>query len=206
MADEPLTTPATPETPTAPITPEKQPTPDSNAEGYYKRQLEKAQKELDGYKKADEDARKAAMTEAERLKAEKDAADLKAADAVTKANQRIIRAEAKVQASAAGIKAERLDYALRMLDLTDVEIGEDGEPDSKSLAGKIGKLLNGMPELGGSTQAASGGPGPGGGFGGSTHSPGDVQAQINEALKAGNLAESIRLKTELYDAQRRAAG
>src|SRR5690625_1555873 len=70
----------------------------------------------------EEERKKAAMTEAERLKAEKEEAERKAQDAQTAANQRIINAEAKVLAVSLGVKPERVAYALKLADLSAVEV------------------------------------------------------------------------------------
>ncbi|MCE5200834.1 hypothetical protein LLG39_17875 [bacterium] len=95
----------------------------------------------------EEERRKAQMTEAEKAKAEKEAAEKQAKEASTAANARVIRAEAKVQALAAGIKADRLDYALRMLDLSSVEVDDNGEPDVKAIKTAVDALLSDVPEL-----------------------------------------------------------
>lgn len=54
--------------------------------------------------------------------------------------------EAKVQALANGIKPERLDYVLKLVDLSEVEV-KDGAVDSKAVEGAISKVLKDFPEL-----------------------------------------------------------
>ncbi|MCE5322135.1 DUF4355 domain-containing protein [bacterium] len=95
----------------------------------------------------EEERNKAQMTEAEKAKAEKEAAEKKAKDTSTAANTRVIRAEAKVQALAAGIKADRLNYALRMLDLSDIDVDDNGEPDTGAIKTAVEALLKDVPEL-----------------------------------------------------------
>jgi len=97
--------------------------------------------------KVEEEKRKAVMTEAERLKAERDEADKRASTATEAANRRIVRAEAKAQAAAAGIKADRLDYALRLADLSSIAIGEDGQPDGVALKVAIAQVAKDFPEI-----------------------------------------------------------
>jgi hypothetical protein len=90
---------------------------------------------------------KAAMTEADRLKAEKAESEKKASDAQTAADKRVIAAEAKVQASTAGVKPEALGYVLKLADLSDVTIGDDGEPDAAAIKAAIETVLKDVPAL-----------------------------------------------------------
>src|SRR5690606_21437629 len=80
----------------------------------------------------EEERRKAAMTEAERLKAEKEEAERKAQETQAAAHRRIIQAEAKAQALALGVRPERLEYALRLADLSEVEVGDDRSEEHTS--------------------------------------------------------------------------
>jgi len=105
----------------------------------------------------EEERRKAAMTEAERLKAEKEEAERKAQEAQAAAHRRIIQAEAKAQALALGVRPERLEYALRLADLSEVEVGDDGEPDAAAIKAALEKVLNDLPELRGATAPAKSG-------------------------------------------------
>ena len=105
--------------------------------------------------------RKAARDEAAALKAERDAlqakidgteaehkaqADQKARDdaALAKANERILKAE--VRAAAAGKLNDPAD-ALRFLDLSGVEVGDDGEVDGGAIAALIADLIEKKPYL-----------------------------------------------------------
>ncbi|MCK9570364.1 hypothetical protein M0R72_15565 [Candidatus Pacearchaeota archaeon] len=105
------------------------------------------------------EAKKAAMSEAEKLKAEKDEADKKVADTLSSANKIKVEAKAEVALLAAGVKSERLDKALRLLDLGDVAIGDDGKPDMTAINAAVSALVKDFPEIIGS----SAGPGKGGG-------------------------------------------
>lgn len=95
--------------------------------------------------------KKAEMSETEKAKADKEDADKKAKDAEVRANRRIIRAEAKVAALAAGVKAERIDYLLKLADLDGIEVGDDGEPDADAVKTAIESVLKDLPELVGTT-------------------------------------------------------
>lgn len=109
----------------------------------------------------EEERKKAAMTEAERLRAEKEEAERRAQAAIEAANQRAIRAEARVQAAALGVRPERLDYVLRLLDLSEIEVGEDGTPDAGAIKQAVEQLLRDLPELKGSTGSVGTGTNPG---------------------------------------------
>jgi len=74
--------------------------------------------------KVEEERKKAAMTETERLKAEKDEADKKAQEALKRANDRLIRAE--VIAQAAAMKIIDGDAAYTLMSKEGVSVEEDG--------------------------------------------------------------------------------
>ena len=104
-----------------------------------------------------EERKKAEMTEADRLKAEKAEAEQKAAESAKAANARIVKTEARAALADAGVKPERRDYALRMLDLSGVEVSDGGDVDAKALSGAIDALLKEVPELkGGGSGGAAG--------------------------------------------------
>jgi len=67
-----------------------------------------------------------------------------AAEATTRANERILRAE--VRAIATGKLADPSD-ALNMIDLTDFKVNDDGEVDAKAVAKAIDELLAAKPYL-----------------------------------------------------------
>lgn len=95
----------------------------------------------------EEAKKKAEMSEAERFKAEKEESEKKATEAQERANQTLIRAEAKVTAVAAGVKAERVAKFLKLVDLAEVEVGEDGEPDADAIKAAIDAALEDVPEF-----------------------------------------------------------
>ncbi|TDD88360.1 hypothetical protein [Actinomadura rubrisoli] len=146
--------------------------------------------------KRKEEARKRREAEAEleRLRNGDDKAAAAAAEAekaaIQRANARILRSE--VKAAAAGKLADPTD-ALRLLDLDQFEVGEDGEVDEGEIADAISGLLKSKPYL-----AAGGKPR----FQGDADQgarkktkPPTLDEQIATAEKAGNWAEARRLKS-----------
>lgn len=88
---------------------------------------------LTEYEQAEEERRKAAMSEQERLEAEKAEALKKAeeaenasAEVLRKANERLINAEFRLLAKEAGIRSDALDDAFKLADISGVEVGDDG--------------------------------------------------------------------------------
>lgn len=103
----------------------------------------------------EEEKRKAQMTEQERLKAEKEDAEKRARDAEARFNERLIKAEAKAVAAELGIKAERVNYLLKLADLDGIEV-DDGEVDAGVIKASIQKVVTDMPELLGKKAANTG--------------------------------------------------
>lgn len=101
---------------------------------------------------------KADMSETERLKAEKAEAEKAAAESHSKAAQMLIAADAKVAAVEAGVKPGRVNKFLRLVDLSDIELNDKGEPDSQAIKAAIEAELADAPEFKGeSSGGASGG-------------------------------------------------
>jgi hypothetical protein len=118
------------------------------------KRLARARKQWE--QEAEEAAKKSAMSAEEKLKADLDAAKKQSEDAISQANQRAIRAEAKAQATDLGIKADRIAYALKLADLSDVEVGDDGEPDSAAIKAALEAVLADLPELKGAATNVGG--------------------------------------------------
>lgn len=114
-----------------------------------------------------------------------------AAEATARANQRILRSE--VKAAAAGKLADPAD-ALRLLDLEQFEVDDDGEVDADEIEGAITDLVTKKPYLaaqGGTNRKPKPDPtqGPrGGGV--------DIDAQIAEARKSGDYKKVISLENQ----------
>lgn len=101
----------------------------------------------DAEKRIKDEAAKASLDEVDRLKLEKEEATKAAADTSVKAAARIVRAEAKLVAQAADVDPKRIDAFLRTVDLTDIEVDDDGEPDAKALAKVVNDGLKAIPEF-----------------------------------------------------------
>jgi len=114
------------------------------------------------------------------------------AEATTKANAKILRSE--VRAAAAGKLADPKD-ALRLLDLDEFEVNEDGEVDEAEIGAAIAQLLKDKPYL---AATKSGPVVPAGGIdqGARAKATPDLDDQIAEAEKAGNYGLSISLKRQ----------
>ena len=93
------------------------------------------------------EAEKAKMDEATRLTAEKAEAEAKATEATTRANSRLVTAEAKLAASAAGVPADRVAAFVKLADLSDIEVDDDGEIDTKALTKVVKATLDANPFL-----------------------------------------------------------
>ena len=132
--------------------------------------------------------KKEQMTEAEKLKAAKDEAEAKAAESQTIANKKLVRADAKVAAVAAGVKAERVNRFLKLVDLSDVDVDDKtGEPDSDAIKAAITEALEDVPEF-------KAGDGKGGESGGDFSSSGSG--------KKWSQAEVDKLSPEEYEKHR----
>ena len=97
-------------------------------------------------KEAETERQRAEMDELERVKAEKEEADRRVVEAQAERDRVLVDAEAKVAILAAGVPAERLAKALRLLDLDGVEV-EDGRIDAASVRRAVEALKAEIPEL-----------------------------------------------------------
>ncbi len=97
-------------------------------------------------KEAEAERVKAEMDELERARAEKEEADQRAAEALAERDRVLVRTEAKVAVLAAGVPAERLAKALRLLDLDGVKV-DDGRIDAAAVRQAVEALKAEIPEL-----------------------------------------------------------
>lgn len=119
-AGSPPSGPATPPTPAAPPAPAGgAPQPNNDAQLLeYKRAAEKAQRELDALKKAQ-------LTDAERVKLERDEFEKKAKDQEARANNAILQARFEAAAVKAGCHDPEAAFSLA--DRSLIEVGSDGK-------------------------------------------------------------------------------
>ncbi len=71
----------------------------------------------------------------------------KESEILRKANRRLVRVEAKEQAIALGVRVDRSDYAIRLADLSKVEVDENGQVDETAVREALEQILNDFPEL-----------------------------------------------------------
>lgn len=107
---------------------------------------------LSDFEKADEERKKAAMSEKERLEAEKAEALRKAEEAVTErdktlqaANQRLIKAEFRALARELGVRPDALDDAYKLADVTAVTVDDEG--NAAGVKDVVEALLKNKPYL-----------------------------------------------------------
>jgi len=111
-------------------------------------------------------------------------------EALVKANERILRSE--IKAAAAGKLTDPTD-ALRLLELTQFEVDDDGNVDEAEIADAIDDLIKTKPYLSAQGGKRFQGGGDGGVRNGSAKS---IDDQIAEASAAGNHALAISLKRQ----------
>lgn len=74
-----------------------------------------------------------------------DAANQRAAEALTQANNVLVQAEARMQASSLGIRPDRLDTVMEMAKLSEVKV-KDGKVESEATKKALEKVLERFPE------------------------------------------------------------
>ena len=112
-------------------------------------------------------------------------------EALSKANQRILKAEIRAQATAK--LADPAD-ALLYLDMSSFEVGDDGEVDAQAITAAIDNLIKSKPYLAAQGERRF----QGGADGGPRKETGpSLEDQIAAAQKAGNYALAIALKRQL---------
>lgn len=70
-----------------------------------------------------------------------------AVEAVTRANARIVATEARAALVAAGLDRDAAKVAVRMLDLSTVEVDDDGDVDEDDLTAAVDELREKLPQL-----------------------------------------------------------
>ena len=117
-------------------------------------------------------------------------------EALSKANQRILKAEIRAQATAK--LADPAD-ALLYLDMSSFEVGDDGEVDAQAITAAIDNLIKSKPYLAAQGERRF----QGGADGGPRKETGpSLEDQIAAAQKAGNYALAIALKRQLSQSRK----
>lgn len=135
------------------------------------------------------------LSNEERLKLEKDEATKQAADIMAKATARLLTAEAKAQALAAGANPEYLDDVLALANIAGDKYLKDGEPDGDAIKAAIAAVIDKRPFYKAGAPSNFGSE-----FGGGKTPPSKIEQlkqQIADANKAGDFAASIALTDKL---------
>lgn len=140
---------------------------------------------------------KAKLSEAERYKLEKEQAEQGARDATAKANARLLAAEAKVQALAAGVDPNYADDVLTLAKISGESFLTDGEPNVTAIRASIDAVLKDRPFYKAGNQQPFGSDG-----GGNNTTPtgqrDKLQQQIADAYKRGDNVAAIALRDQLF--------
>lgn len=102
------------------------------------------------------------LTEAEKLQKKLDTLQSERDQAMTRAELTARNTEAKLLAQEIGVNPARINHFLKLVDLSDVKVSEDGSVDSEAIKGKLSTLLTELPEFKATPAAPQGG----GDFGG----------------------------------------
>lgn len=159
------------------------------------RRLKRAEQEWAA--KVESERKQAEMTESEKLQAAARAAEERAAQAAQQANSRIIRAEMRVALAAAGVAAQKLDRAVRLVDLDSIDVLETGEPDAKAITAQVQALLQEWPELTGQTSKSGGGE-----FGGGNAGEPPITEELIEKMDTATLKRRMPEIERFYKLRR----
>ena len=159
------------------------------------RRLKRAEQEWAA--KVESERKQAEMTESEKLQAAARAAEERAAQAAQQANARIVRAEMRVALAAAGVAAQKLDRAVRLVDLDSIDVLETGEPDVKAITAQVQALLQEWPELTGQTSKSGGGE-----FGGGNAGEPPITEELIEKMDTATLKRRMPEIERFYKLRR----
>jgi len=160
-------------------------------------------------KRIEDEAKTAAMSETDKLRTEKDAAEKSAQAAINAANQRLVQADAKVAALELGAKPDRVAALLRLADLSDVEVDDKGVVDTAAVKDALSAVLSEYPEFKAGesssdtttntrTTKVGGGSNPSSGTKSLT-----LDEQYDAAQKAGNVRLMIAIKRQIAERTKR---
>jgi len=130
-------------------------------------------------------------TELQKANDAKAAAEALAANTSALLSKTMINSEAKVQALSLGIKPERIDYAMKLADLSGITV-TDGAVNGDAIKEALQKVLTELPELKGTVV-----PGAGGGDFGSGNGGGDLLTW--KAIESMSTAEAEKRMPEIME-------
>ncbi len=108
---------------------------------------EEAKEAIATYKKAKAEQEEADRNNLQALQQKLQGYEAKESEAMRLANARLIRAEAMVQATGLGVKPERVNPLIRIADLTQVGVDENGNADGAAIRLALEEALKIVPEL-----------------------------------------------------------
>lgn len=108
---------------------------------------EEANAAIADYKKSKADKAEASKNDAKAQSERADQAEKRAQEATERANAMVIKASAHIQASSLGVKSNKLDYVVKMADLSKVTVDEHGTPDEVAVKAAIEQVLKDIPEF-----------------------------------------------------------
>jgi len=108
---------------------------------------EEANAAIAEYKKTKAEKAEASKNDAKAQADRADAAEKSAQEAIARANAALIKANAQIQASNLGVKSNKLDYVVKMADLTKIDFDDDGNPDEAAIKAAVEQVLKDVPEL-----------------------------------------------------------
>jgi hypothetical protein len=117
--------------------------------------------------------------------------ETRADEVLSIANRRIVKADAREVAAEVGVKKNRVDdIVTEFLDLSDIEVSDDGEADRETIKTRITEFTTKYPEF---LKSSTGKP-PGEKEGDTV--PTGIDAKIAEAQEAGNFVLAERLQAQ----------
>lgn len=117
---------------------------------YFKQQglsEEEVAQALEAYKQRKEELALEQRNNLSAMQARVDEYEANGTEKLREANLRFIRAEAMVQAINMGVDTSKLDYAIRLADLRNVQVDEEGNVDGVEIKSALQQVLTDIPEL-----------------------------------------------------------
>jgi hypothetical protein len=141
----------------------------------------KALIDTDNKRKEDE------LTESQKLQKKIDDLTTRSNEAQVKAEQIARTSEAKQLAAELGVNPARINHFLKLVELGDIKVNEDGTVDSDTIKGRLATLLKELPEFKGQAPVVHGG----GDFGGSNNQKPKLTIEQVKKMTSAEIADRI---------------
>jgi hypothetical protein len=164
------------------------------------KRLAKAEKQWQ--KDLEDRKQKEGLSETEKLKAEMADKEGKLKSREDAATAKLIRADLKAEAAAQGVSKESLEYFLKIIDTSDIELDDAGDPDPAAVTKAVAAALKAVPAFKGQTQKDLGG-GSNPGNPPTVDEVTQVQKELEDAKKNGRIVEAVRLERKLHELSRK---